>query len=79
MKLLQRAGKITGLETKTPACVFALVVNGVKIGRYTADFVYLEKGVRIVEDSKSGVRTRDYLLRKKLMKAIHGIEILETR
>lgn len=76
---LQAAGEISNLETKTPACVFQLVVNGVRIGRFTCDFRYTEKGKPIIEDSKSGVASRDYVLRKKLMLACHGITIRETK
>ena len=45
------------------------MVNGKKIGRYTADFRYVDStGVAIVEDVKSKVtRTRDYMLRKKIL------------
>ena len=48
---------------------FPLMVNGVKIGRYTADFKYINKeGVEIIEDVKSKVtKTRDYMLRKKIL------------
>tara|TARA_R110002020_G_scaffold187961_7_gene386466 strand:- start:1941 stop:2171 length:231 start_codon:yes stop_codon:yes gene_type:complete len=49
--------------------IFPLIVNGVKIGRYTADFKYINKeGVEIIEDVKSKVtKTRDYMLRKKIL------------
>ena len=49
--------------------VFPLIVNGVKIGRYTADFKYINnQGIEIIEDVKSKVtRTRDYILRKKIL------------
>ena len=49
--------------------VFPLMVNGIKIGRYTADFQYKnKKGITIVEDVKSKVtKTRDYILRKKIL------------
>ena len=48
---------------------FDLMVNGVKIGRYTADFRYLDQsGVSVVEDVKSkATKTRDYMLRKKIL------------
>lgn len=57
-----------------------LTVNGVKIGRYTADFSYVDcaTGEFVVSDVK-GYPSRDYLLRKKLMKALHHIEIQEIR
>lgn len=44
---------------------------------YVADFVYCKGGIRIVEDSK-GVRTADYIIKRKLMLYIHGIRIVET-
>ena len=46
---------------------------------YIADFVYTdaETGQNIVEDAK-GVRTKDYVLKRKLMLAVHGIRIKEV-
>ena len=43
---------------------------------YVADFVYTENGKTIVEDTK-GVRTPDYIIKRKLMLHIHGIKIHE--
>ena len=76
LRRLQEGGVITGLKCQE---AFALPVNGVMICKYIADFVYFDcNGARIVEDVK-GVRTRDYIIKAKLMKAIHGIEIQEIR
>lgn len=46
---------------------------------YVADFVYTdtETGANIVEDAK-GVRTKDYILKRKLMYAVHGIRVKEV-
>lgn len=46
---------------------------------YVADFVYTdaETGENIVEDAK-GVRTKDYILKRKLMLAVHSIRIREV-
>ena len=45
---------------------------------YIADFVYTdEKGERIVEDAK-GIKTKDYILKRKLMLLVHGIKIREV-
>ena len=74
LKLLMRAGKIAGLRCQVP---FNLVVNDVHVCKYVADFVYFEGEKRIVEDTK-GFLTKEYKLKKKLMKAVHGIEIKET-
>lgn len=43
---------------------------------YVADFVYTENGKTIVEDTK-GMRTADYIIKRKLMLHIHGIKIHE--
>lgn len=44
---------------------------------YKADFCYTENGEFVVEDSK-GFRTKDYIIKRKLMLYIHGIRIKET-
>ena len=46
---------------------------------YVADFVYTdaETGETIVEDTK-GVKTKDYIIKRKLMRAVHGIKIREV-
>jgi len=74
LKLLTRAGIIHGLRTQVS---FTLEINKVHICRYVADFVYFENGEKVVEDVK-GFITPSYRLKKKLMKAIHGIIIKET-
>lgn len=45
---------------------------------YVADFVYTdaETGENIVEDAK-GVRTKDYIIKRKLMLAVHSIRVRE--
>lgn len=45
---------------------------------YVADFVYIDNatGKEVVEDAK-GMRTREYILKRKLMLYIHGIKIRE--
>lgn len=40
---------------------------------YLADFVYIEDGRRIVEDVK-GMRTKDYILKRKLFRYRYGSE-----
>lgn len=70
----EKRGKISGLELQVR---YPLVVGDVKIADYLADFRYTRDGEVIVEDVK-GVRTPVYRLKKKLLKALYGIEILET-
>ena len=44
---------------------------------YVADFVYFENGKRVVEDTK-GVRTPEYIIKRKLMLHKYGIQIREV-
>ena len=44
---------------------------------YIADFVYHEKGQLVVEDAK-GLRTKEYIIKRKLMLYIHNIRIKEV-
>ena len=44
---------------------------------YYADFVYLENGILVVEDAK-GMRTKEYIIKRKLMLERHGIRIREV-
>ena len=65
LEILLRAREISDLEVHPK---FDLMVNGVKIGRYTADFRYKKGSDIIVEDVKSrATKTRDYVLRKKIL------------
>lgn len=73
LKLLQAAGSITRLTIQPR---FRLDVNGEHLCDYIADFSYFSAGALVVEDAK-GVKTAVYRLKKKLMLAIHGIEIIE--
>ena len=65
LEILLRAREISDLEVHPK---FDLMCNGVKIGRYTADFRYKKGSDIIVEDVKSkATKTRDYMLRKKIL------------
>ena len=75
LKLLLKVKTIADLELQPR---YDFVVNGVKIGFYKADFRY-KIGNRIIIEDVKGVKTPVYNLKKKLMKAIHGIDILETK
>lgn len=44
---------------------------------YVADFVYTEDGKQVVEDTK-GFKTKDYIIKRKLMLWVHGIRIKEV-
>lgn len=56
---------------------FPIVINGQKVCTYIADFTYFRSGEYVVEDSK-GFLNSIYRLKKKLMKVVNNITILET-
>lgn len=63
-------GLIHGLKLQTP---FTLVPKqkGERSVKYVADFMYtLPSGEIVVEDVK-GVRTKDYTIKRKLMKLLY--------
>ena len=92
LKLLVRAKKIFDLQRQVKYVLIPTqrepdtigVRGGVKKGRiieqecsYIADFVYVnDKGETIVEDTK-GFKTKDYIIKRKLMLYVHGIRIQE--
>lgn len=72
--LLQKAGVIERIELQ-PA--YPLTVNGEKVAIYRADFRLTFPDGRIEVQDVKGVRTPVYKLKKRLMKAIYNIEIME--
>lgn len=44
---------------------------------YYADFKYTRDGETVVEDSK-GMKTKDYIIKRKLILQVHGIRIKEV-
>lgn len=79
--LLERAGAVTDLRRQVKfELIPAQRIDGKVVERacgYVADFVYMENGRQVVEDTK-GMRTQEYRLKRKLMLYIHGIRIRET-
>ena len=89
---LQRAGQISGLERQVKFVLIPAQREPDRIGvrggtikgkvlerevAYYADFVYRENGETIVEDAK-GMRTKDYIIKRKLMLWVHGIRVREV-
>ena len=74
LKLLELVGDISRLHIHTK---WSLDVNGVHICNYVDDFNYWQDGRFIVEDVK-GQRLPLYKVKCNLMRAVHGIVILET-
>lgn len=76
LKLMLAAGAISQLEIQPR---YDLVVEGVKIGTYVGDFAYVEDGRYVLEDVKSPATiTPVYRLKRKLVKALYGLEIKEV-
>ena len=80
LKLMERAGVISNLRRQVKYELRpSQYINGKCVERavyYIADFVYMENGKLVVEDTK-GVKTKDYIIKRKLMLYIHGIRIIE--
>jgi hypothetical protein len=83
LRLMLKAGIISNLREQVPYELIPAQKNeyGKVIERaviYKADFVYDdEKGKTIVEDTK-GVRTKEYIIKRKLMLYEYGIRISEV-
>lgn len=80
LKAMQRAGEIFNLKVQ-PA--WRIEVNGRFIVDYVADFSYgtgHKPHNQIVEDVKSKITARkeSYVIKKKLMLAVFGVEIMEV-
>jgi hypothetical protein len=77
---MERAGEIRNLELQPR---YDLVVNGMHICSYEADFRYedVATGLKVAEDVNvedvKGFRTANYIIKQKLMKAVYGVEIVE--
>jgi len=75
---MQRAGFVRNIELQPR---YDLVVNGKKCGFYKADFRYedAKTGNAVVEDVKNeNTRTAVFALKKKLVKALYDIDIVEV-
>jgi hypothetical protein len=92
--LLQRAGVIQDLQRQVEFVLIPAQREADRIGvrggvikgktiehkcSYVADFVYTENGKTVVEDTKSdATKTKDYILKRKMMLYFHGIRIKEV-
>ena len=75
LKLLEKANEISDLRLQYP---FECKINEKKICTYKADFHYFEGDQWVIEAVK-GFRTQGYNHKKKLVEALHGVEIREVR
>ena len=90
--LLEQAGEIKNIRRQVKFVLIPTqrepsqigTRGGVKKGKllerecaYIADFVYTENGKIVVEDTK-GLRTKDYIIKRKLMLYVHNIRVREV-
>lgn len=78
LQLLQKIGAIKDLREQVPIEIIPKQ-DGEKAAHWVADFIYVdtETGEEIWEDCK-GMRTREYILKRKLVLLRYGKKILET-
>ena len=93
LKLLEKAGEIAELRRQVPFELLPNQREPDKIGPrggrkpgriierkavYVADFVYRDRaGQEVIEDCK-GMRTKEYILKRKLLLCRFGVRIMET-
>jgi len=77
LKLMEQGKEISDLKRQVK---FEFHVSGQHICDYIADATYVRDGQFTVEDTKSPITRRNavYRLKRKLLRALYGLEILET-
>lgn len=93
LKDMERRGEITDLRLQVPYELLPAIYRDEVVHlktkdkvvkkliqravTYVADFVYVQEGKEVVIDAK-GMRLPDYILKKKMMLALKGIEVIEV-
>jgi protein associated with RNAse G/E len=75
LDLLQRGGEIISIERQVP---YVFTINEVKICTYKLDFKVVYANGRTEYIDVKGVKTDVYNIKKKLLKAMYGIDIKEV-
>ena len=77
LALLQKIGEISELREQVK---FELIPkqDGERAVTYTVDFAYKDASGQMVYEDSKGMRTQQYILRRKLMLWVHGIRIKEV-
>ena len=71
LRLLEQTSRIANLERQIR---YDLIVGGILVTRYIADFRYVENGKEVVEDVKGQILP-DFKIKYMLMKGLLGIEV----
>lgn len=82
LKLLERGSVIRDLRLQPSFEIIpAIELDGKKQRpvRYLADFCYMTEDGQIVYEDVKGHRTKEYILKRKLVKHVFGVEIKEIR
>lgn len=92
LRLLEKAGAIQDLKRQVEFELMPTIREPDTIGKrggiikgkvierkvsYIADFVYLKDGEIVVEDTK-GFKTKEYIIKRKLLLWLHNIKIREV-
>lgn len=81
LKDLQRAGEIKDLQLQVK---YQLIPSQKICGKtergvsYIADFVYWTKDNQLICEDAKGHRTDAYIIKRKMMKLIHNIDVVEV-
>lgn len=81
LKVLQRAGEIKDLQVQVRYTLIPsqVICNKKERGTdYIADFVYWTKDDQFICEDAKGHKTADYIIKRKLMKFIHNIDVVEV-
>lgn len=94
LQTLEKAGEISDLRMQVPFEIIPAIYETVEVqlktktkqvqklvqraAHYVADFVYKDKDGNIVVEDSKGYRTKEYELKKKMMRAFLGITIKEV-
>lgn len=81
LEVLQRAGEIKDLQLQVK---YQLIPSQKICGKtergvsYIADFVYWTKNDKFICEDAKGHRTDAYIIKRKMMKLIHNIDVVEV-
>ena len=82
LKLLEKAGEITRMEEQVRYVLIPAQRDGAgklieRECAYVCDFRYDDKAGRLVIEDVKGVKTNDYIIKRKMMLFFHNIRVRE--
>ena len=87
LQIMEKAGLISNLQRQVPFELIPKQKVNIQKGtghitvsersvKYIADFVYMQDGRKVVEDTK-GLRTPEYVIKRKLLLYRYGLKVNE--